>query len=514
MMKPTKTKPRLFYLVMSLALYISPVLSGRTSGRYFPDSPWGVSTPEEQGIDSGVLLEMFRNIQSSHDDFHSILIIRNGYLVIEAYWAPYHRSTTHNVKSASKSIMSALTGIALKEQYLKNLEQKVAEFFPEYVEEPQKANVSLRNMLTMTAGINWSEDSGPSPFDLDNWKKLPMIEKPGQRFVYNTMLTHMMSAIVTEVSGTSTRTFADKYLFQPLGITNCQWTKGGDGYYHGGSDIFLSPRDMAKFGYLYLNGGLWNGKQIVPEKWVKESTARQIPVPSELLFARGLRYGYWWWLPAKGYMAWGAGGQYIIVRPDLNLVVVITANGAERINLYKGFMEAFLEQNIIHAIKGNRPLARNPKANQDLNHLLQELENPEAEPVPSMPATAATVSNRNYIVDANELDFKSFCLVFNNSDECLWRLQMGQKTVTYHIGMDGRYRITRPGFSMGVNPDGEQVACRGYWKGDDTFLIEYHIIGDPSKQNFDIRFTEDKARIHLSTIGMDTVINGTAKSSE
>jgi hypothetical protein len=328
------------------------------------------------------------------------------------------------------------------------------------------------------------------------------------------MLTHMMSAIVTNVSGVSTKTFADKYLFQPLGITNYQWTKAGDGYYHGGSDIFLTPRDMAKFGYLYLNGGLWNGEQIVPEKWVKESTAQQVQVPSDLLFARGLSYGYWWWLPARGFMAWGAGGQYIIVRPDLNLVVVITANGGDKINLYEGFMEAFLEQNVIRAIKGNRPLAPNPKAYQGLNHLLQKIENPDAEPVPSMPTIAATISNSNYILDANGLDFKSFCIAFNNSDECVWRLQMRKNTVNYHVGMDGRYRTTRPGFSMGVNPDGEQVACKGYWRSADTFFIEYHIIGDPSKQKIDIKFEEDRASVHISTFGMDTVINGRAKSRE
>ena len=513
-MKTPKTGLRLLLLSTFIGLWCSPILLGQTSSHSWPVESLRVSTPEEQGMDSGTLLEMFSRIQSSQDDFHSLLIIKNGYLVTEAYWAPYNRNTPHNVKSASKSIMSALTGIALKQKYLKSLEQKVAEFFPEYVDEPQKKDISLRDMLTMTAGLDWMEDSGPSPYDLGNWKRLPMKDKPGTRFEYNTMLTHMMSAIVTKVSGTNTRDFADEYLFQPLGITDYQWTKGEDGYYHGGSDIFLTPRDMAKFGYLYLNNGLWKGKQIVPEKWVRESTAKAVTIPSELLYATGLNYGYWWWLPPKGYMAWGAGGQYIIVRPDLNLVVVITANGRDKINLYKGFMESFLENNIIHAIKGSRPLPPNPKACVGLSALVRKLEYPDARPIPSLPTTASKVSKRNYILEANDLGFKSFILAFKNKDESLWQLQMDKETVRYRVGLDGRYRISRIDFSMGVNPDGEQIACKGYWRGDDTFHIEYHIIGDPSKQIVEIIFAGDSAKVHISTFGMDTMMNGKAETGE
>jgi CubicO group peptidase (beta-lactamase class C family) len=146
---------------------------GQAGHSYYPDDAWRTSTPEEQGVDSKYLVAMLRKIQSEKLDFHSLLIIRNGYMIAEVYWAPYHRETTHDIKSASKSIMSSLVGIALEKQYLKGLDQKVAEFFPEYVNEPLKKDISLHDLLTMKSGLKWQEDAGPSPFDIETGKRSP-----------------------------------------------------------------------------------------------------------------------------------------------------------------------------------------------------------------------------------------------------------------------------------------------------------------------------------------------------
>ena len=490
----------LLILSIFLGLCFSPVLYSQTIGAYWPDDNWRVSTPEEQGVDSQTLLDMFKDIQSSNLDFHSILIIRNGYLITEAYRTPYHKETTHNIKSASKSVISALTGIAIKKKYIKTLEQKVSEFFPEYANEPQKKDITLRNMLTMTGGISWNENAKENPFDLENWKRLPMSDKPGERFVYNTMMPHMMSAILTKTSGMSTRDFANDNLFKPIGIKNFQWKKDDIGYYYGGAELFLTPRDMARFGFLFLNKGLWNGQQIIPVDWVEESTTAKIDVPP------GLSYAYWWWIPAKGYMAWGFGGQYIIVRPDLNLVVVITANGADKINLYKDFMESFLEKNIFKAVKGYKPLPSNSLACQFLKEHLQKLENPEAVPIPTMPKTASKISGRNYILEQNKMNLKSFALTFKNTNECFWKLNMGKDIINFQVSLDGKYRITNTGLSLGGNPEENQSACKGYWKSDSIFVIEHHMIGDPTKQIFELKFAGNKVAIGLSTFGFETNI--------
>jgi CubicO group peptidase (beta-lactamase class C family) len=499
----------IIFLIIFLGFSFSISLYGKTKNSYYPDDAWKISTPEEQGIDSKIILEMLRNIQSSTLDFHSILIIRNGTIVTEVYWAPYNKNIIHNVKSASKSIISALVGIALEKKYLNNLHQKVSEFFPEYVHDQSKQDISLYDLLTMTAGFNWMEDSGPSPYDLENWIKIPMRDKPGEKFEYNTMLPHMMSAILTKVSGESTKNFADTYLFNPLGIKSYRWTKSSDGYYHGGSDIFLTPRDMAKFGYLFLNKGKWNQQQIVSEEWVKESTSLKVKIPDNVSYAMDLDYGYWWWIQDKGYMAWGAGGQYIIVRPDLDLVVVITANGFENINRYGEFMKSFLAKNIYSAIKSDSPLPANPSAFQELNNTILRIENPKETSNRSMPEIAAKISNNNYILESNKMGFKSTNLTFDKSAACSWKYCLADKKINMQVGLKGNYIINKIDFSMGVHPDGEEIACKGYWKNDDTFIIEHHIIGDPSKQIFELCFHEQNVTMKISTYGMNATIKGT-----
>ena len=223
-----KTRDASSILPMVLLCFLVPCFSG---GRVFdsdiPGDDWKVSTPEEQGVDSRKLLEMFQDIQAKGgNNLHSILIVKNGYLIAESYLAPYHKGTLHNVKSVTKSVLSALVGIALREKYLKNIDQKVSEFYPEYTNDSQKRDITLRHLLTMTAGLTWSyrqETTSPvSPFDLEQWKAIPMRDTPGKKFEYNTMLAHMMSAILTRASGKSTKEIADSFLFKPLGISEVQ----------------------------------------------------------------------------------------------------------------------------------------------------------------------------------------------------------------------------------------------------------------------------------------------------
>lgn len=495
----------LILIVGFVVLFFS---SGKTKQFYYPDDNWRTSTPEEQGVDSKEILEMFQYIQSSTLDFHSLLIIRNGSIITEVYWPPYHKNTLHNIKSASKSILSALTGIAFEKKYLHNQYQKVFEFYPELTNDSLKQAISLHDLLAMTGGFNYMEDASPSPFDLDNWKKIPMRDKPGEIFEYNTMLPHMMSAILTRATGESTKTFADKWLFGPLSITNYQWIKSNDGIYHGGSDIFLTPRDMAKFGYLFLRNGQWKGKQVVSKEWIKESTTKQVNIPAEDLYAEGLNYGYWWWLQGKGYMAWGAGGQYIIVRPDLDLVVVITANGFDDINRYSAFMKSFLEKYIFSAIKNRSQLPSNPATVKQLNHIIRDIEYPLEKPVNSMPEIAAQISDTKYSLAPNNIGITASTLIFKESNECIWEYSIGKQLIHLQVGINGLYKINEIPFSMGVHTDKEEIACKGHWKDNKTFVIEHHIIGDPSKQIFELNFVEKNIEIKISTFGLNAVIKG------
>ncbi|GAI35793.1 unnamed protein product, partial [marine sediment metagenome] len=249
-----------------------------------------------------------------------------------------------------------------------------------------------------------------------------------------------MSAILTKTSGESTKEFADKWLFKPLGIKDYHWRKSEDGIYHGGSDIFLTPRDMAKFGYLFLNNGQWNEKQIVPKEWVKKSTTKKVNIPADDLYATGLNYGYWWWIQEKAYMAWGAGGQYIIVSPDLNLVVVFTADGFDNINLYEIFMKLFLVDNIYSAVKSEMPLPADPSALKELDNILKELENPKEISITKLPKIGTTISKNNYTFETNDVGFQSTSFKFSNNI-CVWEYYIGGHGITLQVGMNGNYLI-------------------------------------------------------------------------
>lgn len=245
-----------------------------------------------------------------------------------------------------------------------------------------------------------------------------------------------------------------------------------------------------------------------PKRMGKESITPKITIPSEAIFGTGLEYGYWWWIKEDTYFAWGAGGQYIFIRPDLDLVVVITANGFNDINRYNGFMKAFLDENIYQAIKSDNALPANPQAFQDLNQIVKEIENPKEKPIQTIPKITTTVSNNKYIFEPNAVGFQSTTLSFKNNAVCLWTYYIGEKEVNLLIGLNGNFLINTIEFSMGVNPDSEKIACKGYWDSN-AFIIEHHIIGDPSKQIFTFRFDGDKINMNLTTIGMDVAIKGT-----
>ncbi len=284
-------------------------------------------------MDPALLAEMFRTIEAQAINIHSVLVIRHGYIVAEAYYPPFTEESQREVFSVTKSVMSALIGIGLNEGAISGLDRPVLDFFPGRTfaqPDPRKTAMTLENLLTMTAGLDW-EDTNPvlgqmtqSPdwvaFVLDR----PMVEAPGRRFNYCSGCSHLLSAILQETTGQKTFDYAQAHLFGPLGITHFTWQRDRQGIALGGWGLQMTPRDMAKFGYLYLHGGAWDGQQLVPAEWVRRSTARHVETDSTL----ALGYGYQWWRdPAvDAYMARGRGGQLIYVAPGPDLVVVFTAD--------------------------------------------------------------------------------------------------------------------------------------------------------------------------------------------
>jgi CubicO group peptidase (beta-lactamase class C family) len=494
-------------LVMLLSCFLFPFFSySQVPNSHLSDDDWRTSTPEAQGVDSRKLLEMFRDIQAKGGNhLHSILVVRNGYLITESYLDPYHKDTLQNIKSSSKSILSALVGIALQKGYLKSLDQKVSDFYPEYVNDSGKKDITLRHLLTMTAGLAWSNDQelggSISPFDLDAWKTVPMRDVPGKKYEYNTMLPHMMSAVLTKASGEGTKEFAESALFEPLGISLVRWSKDNKGFYMGGSEVFLRPRDMAKFGLLYLNKGSWHGQQVVPKVWIEESTFPRTGIGPDPCSGNPIRYGYWWWIPDRGFQARGVNGQYIFVRPDLNMVVVAT--GENQCVFFQ-----YLAPYIFAAAVDKGPLPPNPRASNDLNRLLNQLENPPAKPIGRMPENAARVSGKKNALEPNKVGMQSLVLSFKDNRQCTMRVTMHQLPIEFPVGLNGNYVIASTGMSLGNNSAQDQIASKGSWIDDKTFAVKFHILGDAVTQTFTLKFAGDDVSVDFGNTFSATRIMG------
>jgi CubicO group peptidase (beta-lactamase class C family) len=302
----------------------------KTSAMYWPTDGWRTSTPEEQGMDGSKLARMLDAVQQQHLNLHSLLIIRHGYIVSETYHEPYRQDTRHELYSCTKSFISTLIGIAIDQGKIQGVDQRVMDFFQGHTfsnPDPRKDSLTLEDLLTMRSGLDWLEED---PVYLEmyrskDWVKYvldkPMVQSPGSLFNYCSGCSHVLSAIIRQAAGVNTLEYAEQNLFQPLGISHVVWNVDSSLTPIGGWGLQIAPRDMAKLGYLYLHGGMWDGQQIVSAQWVK--TAAQQHTGTDGSFG----YGYQWWIYTShgAYTALGRYGQMIFVVPESDLIVVMTA---------------------------------------------------------------------------------------------------------------------------------------------------------------------------------------------
>ena len=301
---------------------------------------WQESSPELQGMNSSKL-DSAAGDMAAKGYVDALLVIRNGYLVSEDYYNGYNRETPHNIMSVSKSFLSVITGLAFQYGHLDSLEEKMLDYFPEYVYpgmDQRKKDITIRHLLSMRMGIGGEADNDYALYReiyaSDNWIKntieLPLLSAPGEKMRYNTFQTHLLSAIITRASGMSTLDFARNSLFEPMGIDVDFWEQGPSGYFFGGNSMFFTPREMAVLGLLYLNGGLLEGRQIISADWIALSvTPTRAENVAEWGVLKEYNYGLLWWLGKingyKLYMALGYGGQTVLVFPELDLIIVTTA---------------------------------------------------------------------------------------------------------------------------------------------------------------------------------------------
>lgn len=301
---------------------------------YWPTREWKTARPEQKGMD-GKVLEGLARAMAPHA-VRAALIVRNGSIVYERYGGGYGADSQFPVYSCTKSITSALVGIAVDKGLIQDADRPVSDFFPgigNAADAQRKSRMTLRHLLSMSSGLDWPEWGAwdyyfqpmiDSPDWVDFVLARPMAGDPGAAFNYNSGGSQVLSAVVGRKTGMPASEFARRELFDPIGIGPVTWPADPNGVSTGGYGVRMTARDAAKFGYLFLNDGVWDGRQVVPSGWVRESTRRQSE--GHPWFGE---YGLHWWLRPLGdrrarsaFFAMGYGGQYIFVVPTLDLVAV------------------------------------------------------------------------------------------------------------------------------------------------------------------------------------------------
>lgn len=322
---------------------------------YWPTREWRTANPTSVGMDQEKFTTLEHMVKSQYRNINGMVVVRKGHVVFERYYNGYNPDDTHHVASVTKSFTSALIGIAIEAGCIKSVDQKVLDFFPEYIpgaDDIQKRTITIRHLLTMTAPFAWktADRRGNEPLDRlrrqRDWVMyiLNLLGRNGQpgKFQYCTAGVHLLSAIITRATGMCAREFANNRLFRPLGMREIPdhemksfrlddvfgenvtgWIKDPNGNTTGGWGLTITPRDMARFGFLYLNRGTWDNSQIIAGTWIDESTA-----------LNSNKYGYLWWLRQEAgtcaYAALGSGGNVICCIPEKDLVVAIASKIVSR----------------------------------------------------------------------------------------------------------------------------------------------------------------------------------------
>jgi CubicO group peptidase (beta-lactamase class C family) len=485
------------FILIAFLVGCGPFTNKPNTPAYWPTNRWQSITPEKQGMDSEKLAQMVEHIQEEKLGLHSLLIVRNGYLVSELYVYPYSVEQAHGVMSVTKSVMGALVGIAIEKGYIKNVHQPLFSLLPDQEVanlDEQKKGITLEDLLTMTSGLDCHENPGPGEAIMQtspNWVQFmldqPIVAHPGTKFNYCTSAIQLLSAVLQKATGMSARQFANENLFAPLGIgpiIEARWPSDPQGVTIGGYELALTPSEMAKLGHLFLNKGQWDGKTIVPAEWVAASTASHANREDKK------EYGYLWWVDPQGkwYAALGRGGQHIFVYPAEGLVVVFTANLPYTNDADLIPLQELLNQYILPSIKSDQPLPANSNGLARLVAGMQALSRPQRISPQPLPAIATEISGKTYALEDNPFGWHTMIFTFQDGVEEAKVTIDGMQQIT--IGLDNVYR------TYSIEDSTFPQEFRGHWENLDTFLVEDIVLGQTVKVISRIQFSGEA--IHIS----------------
>ena len=449
------------------------------------------STPEAQGISSSAILAFIEAADREIDAMNSFMLVRNGHVVAEGWWSPYDAESPHVLYSLSKSFTSTAVGLAIAEGKL-SIHDPVISFFQE--DAPAEPSDNLRAMrvhdlLRMSTGHQTEAALQASD---EPWTKTflhhPVPFKPGTHFVYNTPATYMLSAIVQKVTGETVLDYLQPRLFEPLGIDNPIWGTSPQGITLGGYGLSVRTEDIANFGQLYLQKGVWQGEQLLPSEWVEAATSIQTSNGSSPDSDWDQGYGYQFWRSRYGnYRGDGAFGQYCIVMPEHNAVVAITSgvrNMQAVMNLVWDMLQPAMEAG---------PLPEDAASHAALTDRLQTLELRLGEGSPTA-ALAEQVSGTTYRFDTNPRGIESISLNFANATPALRVGTAGGESVI-RVG-NGAWERGRSTFVNGLDlfmqPGEYAIAASGGWTADDVYTVKLALPETPFYTTMAFRFDGDE----------------------
>ncbi|MDQ3518861.1 MAG: beta-lactamase family protein [Gemmatimonadota bacterium] len=456
------------------------------------------STPERQGISSSAIFEFVQAADTSVDAMHSFMLVRHGKVVAEGWWGPYDAKTPHMLYSLSKSFTSTAVGLAIADGKL-SLDDEVLKFFPEDAPAEPSANLRamrVRDLLSMSAGHQteaalWSWSGAPSTRN-DRLTKTflahPVPFKPGTHFMYNSPATYMLSAIVQKVTGSTVLDYLRPRLFEPLGIENSTWLVSPQGFSVGAFGLMGRTEDIARFGQLYLQNGVWNDRQLVPAAWIAEATARQTSNGSSPSSDWDQGYGYQFWRSRYGYRGDGAFGQYMLVLPAQDAVVAITSGVRDMQSVMN-----LVWDNLLPAMSSGT-LPEDVATQRALQAKLAGL-TVRVPPGRRTTALAARVSRRWYDLPANDRGIQAIALDFTSgSPALLVRAAAGESRTPIGIGSWVR---SRTGFTNGIDrllsvPAEPDVAASGAWTADSVFTLKLVAPETPFYSTLAFRFDGER----------------------
>ncbi len=480
-----------------LSLLLPPLMAPAKPAWPAPD--WATSTPEAQGMDSRALAALVEYGGNARMD--SLVVVRNGHLVAEAYYAPFRTGMKHRINSATKSVVALLAGIASGQGLMGSADAPVLEQLRERGNldaDPRKLAITLQHLLDSTSGIAWVEPlSDRIPDSLiamersADWVQYilerPMAQAPGVGFNYNSGNTHLVSALLARKAGMETGQFAARELFGPLGITDYRWLNDPQGVARGGFGISMRTPDMAKIGYLVLMKGEWNGRQIVPRAWVDKIFHASIPMFS----TGGLRYGNaWWTLPdRKAFMAVGFNRQLIVVLPELGVVAAMTGRGPYPFEDVIGHLE--------RAVRSHAALTPDPQGTELLQARIRDAATEAATPVATTtPALAREVSGKIYRLASNPLGISELALHLGAEPSYdvvsyVGRGSTETRKASLRLGMEGRFASAAAG-------EGATVLTKGRWIDANTLSLLQRFPEEGWSVSYLVRF--DGRRVEITQV--------------